>query len=93
MICLLMKGCVISGLKNTITPQTASEKIKTPSWENLFYFAATLFKLGDEKNAAETLQQATKMTDLSVEDFLLTQHYQNPELQLQLQNILQAIPV
>ena len=68
-------------------------KIKTPSRESLFYFAATLFKLVNEKNAAETLQQAVKMTDLSVKDFLLTQHYQNPELQLQLQNILQAILV
>ena len=33
------------------------------------------------------------MTELSVEDFLLTQHYQNPELQQQLKEILQAIPV
>jgi adenylate cyclase len=68
-------------------------KIKTPSRESLFYFAATLFKLGDEKNATETLQQAVKLTDLSLEDFLLTQHYQNPELQHQRKEILQAIPV
>jgi len=68
-------------------------KIKTPSRESLFYFAATLFKLEEEKKSAETLKQAFKMTDMSVEDFLLTQHYQNPELKQQLQEILQSIPI
>ena len=68
-------------------------KIKTPSRESLFYFAATLFKLEEEKKSAETLMQAFKMTDMSVEDFLLTQHYQNPELKQQLQEILQSIPI
>ena len=68
-------------------------KIKTPSRESLFYFAATLFKLEEEKKSAETLKQAFKMTDMSVEDFLVTQHYQNPELKQQLQEILQSIPI
>ena len=68
-------------------------KIKTPSRESLFYFAATLFKLEEEKKSAETLKQAFKMTDMSVEDFLVTQHYQNPELNQQLQEILQSIPI
>ena len=68
-------------------------KIKTPSRESLFYFAATLFKLEEEKKSAKTLKQAFKMTDMSVEDFLLTQHYQNPELKQQLQEILQSIPI
>ncbi len=68
-------------------------KIKTPSRESLFYFAATLFKLEEEKKSAETLKQAFKMTDLSVEDFLLTQHYQNPELKQELREILESIPI
>ena len=68
-------------------------KIKIPNRESLFYFAATLSKLGDEQNSAETLKQAFKMTDMSVEDFLVTQHYQNPELNQQLQEILQSIPI
>ena len=65
-------------------------KIKTPSRESLFYFAATLFKLEEEKKSAETLKQAFKMTDMSVEDFLLTQHYQNPELKQELLEILET---
>ena len=68
-------------------------KIKTPSRESLFYFAATLFKLEEEKKSAETLKQAFKMTDMSVEDFLLTQHYQNPELKQELREILESIPI
>jgi len=68
-------------------------KIKNQSRESLFYFAATLFKLEEGKKSAETLKQAFKMTDMSVEDFLLTQHYQNPELKQQLQEILQSIPI
>ena len=68
-------------------------KIKTPSRESLFYFAATLIKLEEEKKSAETLKQAFKMTDMSVEDFLLTQHYQNPELKQELRKILQSIPI
>jgi len=68
-------------------------KIKTPSRESLFYFAATFSKLGDEQKSAETLQQAIKMTDLSVEDFLVTQHYQNPELKQELREILESIPI
>ena len=67
-------------------------KIKTPSRESLFYFAATLFKLEEEKKSAETLKQAFKMMDMSVEDFLLTQHYQNPELKQELLEILESIP-
>ena len=68
-------------------------KIKIPNRESLFYFAATLSKLGDELNSAETLKQAFKMTDMTVEDFLVTQHYQNPELNQQLKEILQSIPI
>jgi len=33
------------------------------------------------------------MTELSVEDFLVTQHYQNPELLQQLRKILESISV
>ena len=33
------------------------------------------------------------MTDLSVEDFLLTQHYQNPEVKQELREILESIPI
>ena len=67
-------------------------KMKTPDRESLFYFAATLFKLEEEKKSAETLKQAFKMMDMSVEDFLLTQHYQNPELKQELLEILESIP-
>jgi len=67
-------------------------KVKTPSRESLFYFAATLAKLGEEIKSTETLTQAFQMTK-SVEDFVLTQHYQNPELQQQLREILESISV
>ena len=69
------------------------KKIKTPSRESLFYFAATLAKLGEEIKSTETLTQALQMTELSVEDFVLTQHYQNPELLQQLREILESISV
>lgn len=68
-------------------------KIKTPSRESLFYFAATLAKLGEKQKSAETLTQALKMTDLRVKDFLVTQHYQNPELKQELREILESIPI
>ena len=68
-------------------------KIKTPDRESIFYLTASLSKLGEEIKSAETLKQAFKMTDLSVEDFLLTQHYQNPELKQVLREILESIPI
>ena len=68
-------------------------KMKTPDRESIFYLTASLSKLGEGIKSAETLKQAFKMTDLSVEDFLLTQHYQNPELKQVLREILESIPI
>ena len=68
-------------------------KMKTPDRESVFYLTASLSKLGEGIKSAEILKQAFKMTDLSVEDFLLTQHYQNPELKQELREILQSIPI
>ena len=68
-------------------------KIKTPDRESIFYLTASLSKLGEGIKSAETLKQALKMADLSVEDFLLTQHYQNPELKQELREILESIPI
>ena len=68
-------------------------KMKTPDRESVFYLTASLSKLGEGIKSAETLKQAFKMTDLSVEDFLLTQHYQNPELKQVLREILESIPI
>ncbi len=68
-------------------------KMKTPDRESIFYLTASLSKLGEGIKSAETLKQAFKMTDLSVEDFLLTQHYQNPELKQELREILESIPI
>ena len=68
-------------------------KMKTPDRESVFYLTASLSKLGEGLKSAETLKQAFKMTDLSVEDFLLTQHYQNPELKQELREILESIPI
>ena len=68
-------------------------KMKTPDRESVFYLTASLSKLGEGIKSAETLKQAFKMTDLSVEDFLLTQHYQNPEFKQELREILESIPI
>ena len=68
-------------------------KMKTPDRESVFYLTASLSKLGEGIKSAETLKQAFKMTDLSVEDFLLTQHYQNPELKQELREILESITI
>jgi adenylate cyclase len=68
-------------------------KMKTPDRESVFYLTASLSKMGEGIKSAETLKQAFKMTDLSVEDFVLTQHYQNPELKQELREILQSIPI
>ena len=68
-------------------------KMKTPDRESVFYLTASLSILGEGIKSAETLKQAFKMTDLSVEDFLLTQHYQNPELKQVLREILESIPI
>ena len=68
-------------------------KMKTPDRESVFYLTASLSKLGEGIKSAETLKQAFKMTDLNVEDFLLTQHYQNPELKQELREILESIPI
>ena len=68
-------------------------KMKTPDRESVFYLTASLSKLGEGIKSAEILKQAFKMTDLSVEDFLLTQHYQNPELKQELREILESIPI
>ena len=68
-------------------------KMKTPDRESVFYLTASLSKLGEGIKSAETLKQAFKMTDLSVEDFLLTQHYQNPELKQELREIMESIPI
>ena len=69
------------------------KKMKTPDRESVFYLTASLSKLGEGIKSAETLKQALKMADLSVEDFLLTQHYQNPELKQELREILESIPI
>jgi len=68
-------------------------KMKTPDRESVFYLTASLSELGEGIKSAEALKQAFKMTDLSVEDFLITQHYQNPELKQELREILQSIPI
>ena len=68
-------------------------KMKTSDRESVFYLTATLSKLGDGIKSTETLKQAFKMTDLSVEDLLLTQHYQNPELKQELREFMQSIPI
>ena len=68
-------------------------KMKTPDRESVFYLTASLSKLGEGIKSAETLKQAFKMTDLSVEDFLLTQHYQNTELKQKFREILESIPI
>ena len=68
-------------------------KMKTPDRESVFYLTASLSKLGEGIKSAETLKQAFKITDLSVEDFLLTQHYQNPELKQELREILESITI
>ena len=68
-------------------------KMKTLDRESVFYLTASLSKLGEGIKSAEILKQAFKMTDMSVEDFLLTQHYQNPELKQELREILQSIPI
>ena len=64
-----------------------------PTWESLFYLAASFSKFGEEENSAETLNQVINTTSLSLEDFIQTQNYKNSDQTRELQEILESIQV
>ena len=68
-------------------------KIKTPTVNSLFYFAAALQKKGDPEKSIETLKKAVKVSDKSVEQFVESEHYKDQKLKQELQEILESIPI
>ncbi len=68
-------------------------KIKTPTVNSLFYFAAALQKKGDPEKSIETLKKAVKVSDKSVEQFVESEHYKDQKLKQELQEILESISV
>ena len=68
------------------------KKIKTPNRDSLFYLAASLAKAERENESTEVLHLAVQTTDLSVENFVNTQRYQNPDYNRELLEVLESIP-
>ena len=68
------------------------KKIKTPNKDSLFYLAASLAKASHENESAEALKFAVRTTGLSLEIFVNSQRYQNPDYNRELLEVLEAIP-
>ena len=60
--------------------------------ESLFYLAASLAKEERGNESTEVLHLAVQTTDLSVENFVNTQRYQNPDYNRELLEVLESIP-
>ena len=58
---------------------------------SLFYLAATHNKIGDIDKASRVLKEAIAMSSLSVEEFVKTQKYRDPDKKENLLNSLTAI--
>ena len=67
-------------------------KIKSPYKDSLFYLAASLAKARDANESTEVLRFAVRTTGLSLENFVNSQRYQNPEYNRELLEVLEAIP-
>ena len=68
------------------------KKIKTPNRDSLFYLAASLAKAELENESTEALHLAVQTTDMSVENFINTQRYQNQDYNRELLEVLKSIP-
>jgi len=79
-------------LQNYIEAAKCFKKIKTPCKESLFYLAASLAKLGEQKQSTEILKESIKTSNMSVKEFVKTQGYKENEMKKELQQILDSIP-
>ena len=79
-------------LKNFLEAIKCFKKIKTPCKESLFYLAASYAKLGKTKQSIEMLKQSVKVTNMSPEDFLMTQGYKEIGMKNELKCVIESIP-
>ena len=69
----------------------AFNKLQIPTRNSLFYLAVTHGKIGDIEKASQVLKEAIAMSSLSVEEFVKTQNYRDPDQKENLLNSLTAI--
>ena len=69
----------------------AFNKLQIPTRNSLFYLAGTHGKIGDIDKASQVLKEAIAMSSLSVEEFVKTQKYRDPDKKENLLNSLTAI--
>ena len=80
-------------LKNYKEAISCFKKIKTPNKDSLFYLAASLAEANQKNESAEALEFAFRTTGLSLENYVNSQRYQNPEYNRELLEVLAAIPL
>ena len=69
----------------------AFNKLQIPTRNSLFYLAVTHGKIGDIEKASQVLKEAIAMSSLSVEEFVKTQNYRDPDQKENLLNSFTAI--
>ena len=69
----------------------AFNKLQIPTRNSLFYLAGAHVKIGDIDKASQVLKEAIAMSSLSVEEFVKTQKYRDPDKKEKLLNSLTAI--
>ena len=66
-------------------------KLQVPSRNSLFYLAATYSKKGDTKEAKASLSEAVSVSNLTIPDFINTQHYKSESDSDSLRMVLENI--
>lgn len=69
----------------------AFHKLKVPTRNSLFYAAAAFLKIGEAQQASSYLSEAIAMSNLTVEEFLMTQKYQSEKYIFELRKIYEAV--
>ena len=71
------EGICYYWLQNYGEAVSSFSKLKIPTRNSLFYLAATYIKANNIGQAKATLAEAVSMSNLTVEDFIVTQSYKN----------------
>jgi len=71
------EGICYYWLQNYGEAVSSFSKLKIPTRNSLFYLAATYIKFNNIGQAKATLAEAVSMSNLTVEDFIVTQSYKN----------------
>ena len=87
------RGNIMDALPECLSSEAvdAFNKLQIPTRNSLFYLAGTHGKIGDIDKASQVLKEAIAMSSLSVEEFVKTQKYRDPDKKENLLNSLTAI--